>query len=233
MTRILLALEQLFEVLVQNNKITIMKKLALIFTGCLSATILFAQSDLDNRNELQFGLKVGGNLSNVWDEKDQSFEANDRLGLATGAFLHIPVGKYLGIQPEFIYSQKGFQGTGELLGQPYSFERRTEYIDIPILFSFKPLPGFSIVGGPQYAYLISQTDNFTSGPYTASEFRAYENDNIRKNTLGVIVGFDISSEHFTFSPRAGWDLQNNLGDGTSETPRYKNQWLQLAVGYRF
>jgi len=28
-------------------------------------------------------------------------------------------------------------------------------------------------------------------------------------------------------------LQNNNGDGTSNNPRYKNEWTQLSVGFRF
>jgi hypothetical protein len=28
--------------------------------------------------------------------------------------------------------------------------------------------------------------------------------------------------------RAGWDLLNNKGDGTSTTPRYKNMWYQAT-----
>lgn len=214
-----------------------MKKLTIVllsaFTFTAGMNYVNAQEVVDGRENLHFGIKAGTNLSNVWDEQDQDFEANDKWGFAGGAYLSIPIGKYLGIQPEVLYSQKGFQGSGVLLGQSYSFTRTTNYLDVPILFTFKPSPFFSIVGGPQYSFLMSQQDNFTSGPYTSSEFRDYENDNIRKNTLGLVFGFDINVNHFVFAPRAGWDLQTNHGDGTSETPRYKNQWLQFTIGYRF
>lgn len=210
-----------------------MKKVTILLSACATmiGMNLFAQDDL--REELHFGLKFGANLSNVYDERDQDFEANDKWGLAGGAFLSIPIGKYLGVQPELLIGQKGFQGSGVFLGQSYAFTRTTNYLEIPVLFAFKPSPYFTLVGGPQYSYLLSQEDRFTSGPYSSSEFREYENDNIRKNTLGVVLGFDINVNHFVFAPRAGWDLQTNLGDGTSETPRYKNQWLQFTIGYRF
>jgi len=30
----------------------------------------------------------------------------------------------------------------------------------------------------------------------------------------------------------GWDLMKNNGDGTKTTPRYKNVWAQVSVGFR-
>lgn len=212
-----------------------MKKLTILLSAVVVSLSLsgLAQTGSDARDQVQFGLKAGVNLSNVWDEHDQNFEANNKWGFVGGAFLQIPIGTYLGVQPEILYSQKGFQGSGVFLGQSYSFTRTTNYLDIPILFTFKPSANFALVGGPQYSYLMSQQDVFISGPYTSSEFRQYENDNIRRNTLGLVLGFDVTLDHFMFSPRAGWDMQTNHGDGTSETPRYKNQWLQFTFGYRF
>lgn len=228
-------MEWLFHVVWHNTKQYVMKKLTILLSAVFLAFQFTgnAQSGEDTREELHIGLKAGTNLSNVWDEHDQDFEANDKWGFAGGVFVQIPIGKYLGIQPELLYSQKGFQGSGVFLGQSYAFNRTTNYLDVPVLFTFKPSPYFALVGGPQYSFLMSQQDVFTSGPYSSSEFRQYENDNIRKNTLGLVLGFDVTVDHFIFSPRAGWDLQTNLGDGTSETPRYKNQWLQFTVGYRF
>lgn len=81
----------------------------------------------DYRENLKFGLKAGANYSNVWDENDNDFEADGKAGFAAGAFLHIPIGKFLGVQPEVLYAQKGFQGSGVLLGQPYDFKRTTNY----------------------------------------------------------------------------------------------------------
>lgn len=211
-----------------------MKKLALTFV-CLSLFGMnYAQTELkDFRGNLKLGLKAGANYSNVWDERDNDFEANGKAGFVGGAFLHIPIGKFIGVQPEVLFSQKGFQGSGSLLGQDYSFKRTTNYLEVPLLFTVKPTSFFTIVAGPQYSFLLSQEDRFTSGDNSASEFRDFDNDDIRRNTLGAVVGFDVNVNHFVVSPRAGWDFQTNHGDGSSSAPRYKNQWLQLTLGYRF
>lgn len=203
--------------------------------NCVALALMFSTSTFaqtDRRSELNFGLKAGFNYSNVWDEEDDSFEADGRLGFAGGAYLAIPLTDLIGIQPEVMFSQKGFEGTGTYLGYDYMYSVRTNHLDIPILFTLKPAPGVSIYAGPQYSFLLSQQTNFDSELYAESEFERYETD-IRKNVLGATVGLDIYIDDFLISPRASWDLTQNHSDGTSSNPRYKNQLVQVTFGYRF
>lgn len=202
----------------------------LLLLGAVPAS---AQQLTDHRESLMFGLKGGMNYSNVWDEQGQDFEADPATGFAGGAFLAIPVGKYLGVQPELLIVQKGFQGSGMLLGQRYTFSRTTTYLDIPLQVTFKPAEQLTIIAGPQYSYLLSQNDRYTYGSNSAEQQQEFENDNIRKNIMGFVIGADFNINHVVISGRSGWDFQTNHGDGTSSTPRYKNQWLQLTLGYRF
>ena len=187
----------------------------------------------DFRNKLTFGLKAGMNYSNVYDSKGEEFTSNAKFGLAAGAALSIPFGKYIGIQPEILFSQKGFKGKGKILGGDYSFTRTSDYVDIPLLFLFKPSEFISVVAGPQYSYLIRQTDVFANATTTIEQEQDFENDNIRKNMFCFTGGIDINLKHIVLGARAGWDVQNNNGDGTSSTPRYKNVWYQGTIGYRF
>jgi hypothetical protein len=92
----------------------------------------------------------------------------------------------------------------------------------------KPVPFLSIVAGPQYSYLISQKDVFANASTSIAQEQEFETDNIRKNTLCLTGGIDVNVNHFTFGARAGWDVQNNNGDGTVTTPRYKNVWYQAT-----
>lgn len=197
-----------------------------------SAITLKAQDDTDARAKFSFGVKAGLNYSNVWDESGQDFEADSKAGFAGGLFLGIPLGKYLGFQPEILISQKGFKGSGTLLFTPYSFTRTTTYIDVPLQLQIKPVEFLTIVLGPQYSYLMNQKDVYTFGDNSIEQEQAFTNDNIRKNMLGFVFGADINISHLVVSGRIGWDFQNNNGDGTSSTPRYKNQWLQFTVGFK-
>ena len=191
------------------------------------------ENKTDFREELSFGIKGGVNYSNVYDSQGEEFQADPKLGLAGGAFVAIPIGRYFGIQPEALISQKGFRATGRILGGTYSFTRTTTYLDVPLLFSIKPSEFISLQVGPQYSYLIKQNDAFTNASTSIEQEQEFVNDNIRKNTLCFIGGADINLKHVVLGARAGWDILNNNGDGTSTTPRYKNVWYQATIGYRF
>lgn len=210
-----------------------MKKYIFLFSAIslISNANLHAQSE-DRRENFEFGIKAGLNASNVWDAEGEEFRADTKAGIAAGVFFGIPVGKFLGIQPEILISQKGFKGEGILLGSTYSFKRTTSYIDIPLQLQIKPAEFLTLVVGPQFSYLFNQKDNYTFGTNSNDQEEQFSNDNVHKNILGAVVGFDVIYYSMVVSARAGWDFQTNNGNGTNSTPRYKNQWLQLTLGFK-
>ena len=210
-----------------------MKKTILIIAAIIAMINISKAQDkgTDGREILQLGAKIGTNYSNVYDAQGQDFVADPKFGLVFGGFIAIPIGKYIGVQPELLYSQKGFKATGSLLGYNYEYKRTTSYVDIPILFQLKPSQFLTVVAGPQYSYLVSQKNEFTSTIYSDAQEQQFNNDNVRKNILCFIGGVDVNLNHFVLGVRAGWDLTQNNGDGTSTTPRYKNVWYQFTLGY--
>lgn len=212
-----------------------MKKIHILIltlsTGFIGS--IYGQSDMDYRERFTGGLKAGINYANVWDSDDQEFDADGTVGFAGGAFLSIPIGKFLGVQPEVLYSQKGFQADGVLLGNTYSMKRTMNYLDIPLQLQIKPAEFLTILAGPQFAFQLSEKTTYMYGANGVEQKEAFENDNIRKNMLGFIAGLDINISHVVISGRFGFDFQKNNGDGSSITPRYRNHWAQLALGYRF
>lgn len=207
--------------------------IAALFISTISFCVGQDGSSLDTRDQFHIGAKVGVNLANVYDTKGEDFKADSKTGLAFGAYLSIPIGTYLGVQPEVLYSRKGFKGKGKILGTNYDLKRTTSYLDIPLFLALKPSEFITVLAGPQFSYLLSKKDVLSSGSATTAQEKEFKNENIRKNTLGVSLGIDININHFVIGARANWDLQTNNGDGTSTTPRYKNQWLQATVGFRF
>lgn len=212
-----------------------MKKIILFLVAIAGVSYIgnAQENETDFREQLKFGGKVGANYSNVYDSKGEEFHADAKFGLAAGGFISIPFGKYLGVQPEVLFSQKGFQATGLILGSTYKFTRTTSYIDIPLLLAFKPSEFITFLAGPQYSYLLKQRDVFANATTSIAQEQEFENDNVRKNTLCLIIGADFTLKNIVLGARAGWDIQNNVGDGTSNTPRYKNVWYQATFGYRF
>ena len=141
--------------------------------------------------------------------------------------------KYFGVQPGLLFSQKGFRASGSFLGVNYKSTHTSNYIDMPLLATFKPSGLVTLVVGPQISFLINQKDVFTSGSLTINQEQEFENNNVRRNVLCFLGGFDINLDHIVLGARAGWDIQNNNGNGTSSNPRYKNVWYQGTLGFRF
>lgn len=188
--------------------------------------------DEDLRDKVGIGFKAGINSSNLYDTKSESFEHDAKIGLALGGYLSIPLGKVIGFQPEVMYSQKGYKGSGNILTADYNYTRRTDYLDIPLQLQIKPAPFVTILAGPQYSFLLSKGIDFESGAISVDQQNDIENNDIRKNTLGAIVGLDFNFSRLVLSGRLSWDLQHNDGDGTSTSPRYKNVVAQATLGIR-
>lgn len=216
-----------------------MKKIILnVVMVCITAVTSIAQETnteqnrTDYREKLLFGVKVGANYANVYNVKGATFDADPIFGFVTGAFVAIPIGKLIGLQPEVLFSQKGFKGNPQVVGEKYQFTRTTSYLDIPLMFTIKPTEFITILAGPQYAYLMKQKDVYTYGNVAVTNQTEFSNSNLRKNTLCFIGGFDFTMKHFVVGLRAGWDLQKNDGDGTTTTMVYKNMWYQGTIGFR-
>lgn len=189
--------------------------------------------DNDFRERINLGAKIGMNLSNVYNSSGEQFVADNKFGLAFGAFATLPIGLTFALQPEVLLSQKGFKSTGRILGSNYTLSRTSTYLDVPVLIAFRPTSFISILAGPQYSYLVNQKDVFeNNGNTTILQEQEFKNDNIRKNILSVTGGVDINIKNLVLSARAGWDIQKNRGDGTSTTPQYKNLWYQATIGLR-
>ena len=207
-----------------------MKKIILIVPILI---IVANYIDAQERDLVHFGLKIGANYSNVYDIKGQDFTANYKWGLAGGIFVSIPMGEYLGIRPELLYSEKGYESTGNFLGSGYKITHSSNFIDVPILLEIKPVKYITVVAGPQYSYLINQKNEFCSSLLTVQQQKDFDQTNIRKNILCFLGGLDFNISPAVIGLRAGWDFLNNNGDGTSTSPRYRNVWYQATIGIMF
>jgi len=220
-----------------------MKKLFFIISIVFLAFVVNAQNAVtsssssdsdDSRNKLQIGIKAGANYSGIYDSKGEQFKAEGKFGFVGGGFLSIPIGEFLGFQPEVLFSQRGFKASGVLLGNNYSVATTNSYIDIPLQLQLKPSDVVTFLVGVQYSYLVSQKNTFTFGKNSVDQEKEFKNDNIRKNLFGLVGGIDFNiQKYLVLSGRVGADMLYNRGDGTSTTPRYKNIWGQITLGFKF
>lgn len=211
-----------------------MRKIRIILASALFCASTYMNAQDGSREKLHFGAKAGLNISSIQDTKGEDLNADPIAGFVGGGFISIPIGKYLGIQPEVLFAQKGYSATSYDEGGSFSYTRRTGHVEIPILLQIKPISFISLVIGPQLSYMTFREETFQSSTTTMIQKEEIENDNIRKNTLGAVTGVDFYIlRRLIVSGRVGWDLQDNNGDGTASFPRYRNIWMQGTLGLRF
>jgi hypothetical protein len=208
-----------------------MRKITLAI-GLITFTFssIFAQDD--SREKLHIGVKGGLNFASLIQDDYPDYEVDHKIGYVAGAFLAIPLNKFIGLQPEVLISQKGFESKGTFLLSNYTFSRTTTYLDIPLQIQLKPMEQLAIVGGVQYSYLLSKKDEVSGPNSSVVDEVKYDNDDVTKNLLGAVVGLDITLNHFLIFGRYNLDLRKNNGDGTTTIPKYKNQVFQIGVGLR-
>lgn len=208
-----------------------MKKTFTVVALLLSVSILKVQAQ--KKSDINFGVRAGANFSNVIKDGDKNFSTAFKPGFNAAFFLELPIIKEFSVQPELQYAQKGYKATGTILGSPYEYRVTTSFIEIPIVAKFKTSKQFSIVAGPQYSFLTATNTKFITSNSTLENNVKHDNDNLKKNLLGGLVGFEINTGNSVLNFRYSLDLQSNNGDGTSTTPKYKNQVLGLSLGFKF
>lgn len=198
---------------------------------CISAVKVNAQAP--KSTGVHVGLRAGVNLSNVTKDADADFSIGSKLGANAAVFLELPIGPIFSIQPELQFSQKGYKNTGTFLGNAYEYKQTSNFIEVPLLAKIKPVKNFGILVGPQFSFLASTKTNFTTANTSYENLVKEDNDNLRKNILGGVIGIEANAANFLVSLRYNVDFQTNNGDGTSSTPKYKNQVAALSVGLIF
>ncbi len=183
--------------------------------------------------DVRLGLKTGMNYSNTFGTSGESFSTEPKFGFAIGTSLSFPINKTIGIQPEVLYSQKGFHGTGIIFGEPYSVTRTTGHFDFPLQIIIKPFKFLSLLAGPQYSFLSSTKDDFHGSQLTTEQKQQITINNHRKNMVSLVLGTDIKVNHFLLSGRLGWDMGENSTTSSATSFRYKNKWTQITIGYMF
>ena len=212
-----------------------MKKLLLSATFIAALTgASFAQSS-DSKggsNSLTFGIRGGGNLASIVNSDDApSFDQQQKIGFHAGVYLTLPIAPVFAIQPEVLYSQKGYRADRSFLGSTYKYRVTTSYIDVPILAKITPVKSLGILVGPQISFLTNTKTKFdTPGPTFQTQVNN-ENDNLRNNILGGLVGLEYAlSKNLTLGVRYALDFQKNDENGNSNTLRYRNQVASLTLG---
>ncbi|HEX8350149.1 MAG TPA: porin family protein, partial [Hymenobacter sp.] len=118
-----------------------MKKLILSL-GLLAGVVSAASAQ-----DIRFGAKVGVNYSTITADDTEGIES--KIGLQAGGLVNFGLSDLISIQPEVLYSQKGYQSE-----EDSDFKVKLNYIDIPVMVKVNA-GGLFFEGGPQVGILAS------------------------------------------------------------------------------
>lgn len=216
-----------------------MKKVFILAISLITVGIANAQttttSSKASAGAVKFGIKAGGNFSNIVKTGDDNFKTEFKPGFHAGIFVDIPVVDRLSFAPELVYSQKGFKTTTTgLIGGTREYTTTTNFVDIPILAKINATPTFHITLGPQVSFLTSTKTKFETANSSYEQTVKADNENLKKSLVGGVIGlgFDITNK-VSINGRYALDLQKNNENGTSETPQYRNQVIQAGLAISF
>lgn len=144
--------------------------------------------------ETQIGVKAGFVSANV-DEDG----ADSRSSFAFGAFAQLPVAPYLSVQPELLYTGKGFAGEADGVDSEFQLS----YLEIPVLVQYHfPVEGNvapRLFAGPMVALElgcdVEGTDGSVSASFSCDEFADFGVDLTTKSTdFGLAFGAGVGIE---------------------------------------
>jgi len=195
-----------------------------------------------------FGIKAGLNVSNIsgtpegWDDSIEW-----KAGFTGGAFLNYAFNKNFSIQPELLFTQRGFRSA--LLEGIIDVDLTVslDYFELPVLakYAFSAEKKFrpTLFAGPSFAYCSGSTLTFSSWIFSGDiDFSSVTHTTDFSIVLGG--GFDYVLERGTivFDTRFTYGFTNVIVSGdfeingdteTIDEDDFKNYGVSFMLGYVF
>ncbi len=167
------------------------------------------------------GVKGGANLAKI---DNQSFKDGFKFGYNFGGFAEINFSKKWGIQPEVLWSQNNYKtaaNIGEVVpGGMSDVNVKLDYLQVPLLLSYRPSKLITFQAGPQFGILINQNKTFLQNGQEA----------FKKGDFALLGGAQLNLGPIKAGARYVVGL-NDVADITTES-QWKSKGWQLYVGLR-
>ncbi|MDN3596022.1 outer membrane beta-barrel protein [Zunongwangia endophytica] len=183
----------------------------------LCAFVLFFVS-FYSFSQINFGVKAGLNFSTTKFEEnihDFKFTEENGTGFHVGSFVDLALNTHFHAQTEVLYSREGVK------------DQFVDYINIPLIGKWYPIPTVYIGIGPQLS-ILANTESYK--------------DNFENILFGALFEAGVEINHFVFDVRYILGISNSvempIGVGSEDnlnniTAKAKSNNFQLSVAYKF
>ena len=188
----------------------IMKRVLLAAFALMLGTAAFAQTD--------FGIKAGLNYTKMSQIKLDGNSSDFKPGFHAGVFADINL-LVVGIRPEILYSQKGF----EVDGEGGTVESTLNYIDVPVMVKLNPAPIVSLYVGPQISFLL--------GDDWKSDLSGTFDPDSKSTEFAGVIGAGVRLGKLDLGARYNFGLSKVVSDERFDNfDKGRNQVIQLSLG---
>ncbi|KAA9331609.1 PorT family protein [Hymenobacter busanensis] len=189
-----------------------MKKVVFAFATLLAASAAVSSAQAQG---VRLGFRAGGNYSNLAGNIQNEATYNNKIGFLGGVMLNADLSGdgFLSLQPEVLFSQKGFENkpteySRTLLGIGYTEKREGKvnynYLDVPVLLKINA-DGFVFEAGPQFSYLLN-SNNETKTIRTTSDGRTTTQEATNQNDVSGLNRAELG-----YAAGVGYQAENGLG----------------------
>ncbi len=186
-----------------------------------------------NAKAQSIGITAGANLTSIgkFESGNVTYNSDYVAGFRGGLFADLPFSSSVSLMPQVLYSQKGGKVSETVNGNNGQIKVRTSYLDIPVLFAFKPVPEITLTAGPQMSFLLSQQTDISVNNVASPTIT--DTQNFRKSIIGgnVGIGYNFNSM-VSLNANYMLDFQPMSNDNVNQS-KARNNGFGLALGYKF
>jgi hypothetical protein len=188
----------------------------------LTASVVASQA----QSSLQLGIKAG---TDYYKLGGRSFDGKSYPGFSAGIYGKLNFSSKWYLQPELDYNQtigKTSDDFSTIYGGYSGQQVNLNYVSVPILLGFKPIPELSILLGPQYGYLFAQTQGLLQSNLNSNQNGTKP---FTHSDVSIVFGGQLNLNKVVFGIRYYNNL-NNISFRTTDT--WRQYGFQFYIGYQ-
>lgn len=191
----------------------------------LLISLHLAESNAQMTDGVRFGLKLGVNGTNLYDDA-QASDKKSRIGVTGGAFVQIPFAKgRMALRPELLFATKGANYT---FSNVVKSEIKFSYAELPVSLEYRLFGLVNLHAGAYAAWLANGEGKFEG-------VANFPRDSFERFDYGWHAGTGIDFGNLGLHFRLNRGLKGVRADTTLEelVGKLKNSAWTLTLSYGF
>jgi len=203
-----------------------------IFAIMFLLTFYFSNAQ---KNGLEFGVKIGANVSSLTNYLDSNDET--RESILIGGFIEKPLTEKISFTPELVFSSQGEISNYETTDGNFEAITQLDYLYLPLMAKYYLFDSFAIEAGPQIGFLLGTSLSLQSDGEFSGNFEPLFADIFEDEFSTFDAGFNLGASYklpfnVFFQARYSMGLLN-INNSSFNNDKVRNNVFQFAVGYSF